>query len=107
MTETTARRGRKAAGDGRRAGEDHEMSETPETNTTGRAQHLAWSKERALEYADRGDTPSAMSSLIQDLGRHPETASSVDVITGLMMPLAMIGEFEKPGELRRFIEGFN
>jgi uncharacterized protein (DUF1684 family) len=70
------------------------------------AEHLAWCKERALEYADQRDTASAISSLVQDLGLHPETAGSVDVVIHLMTPLAMTGEFERPGELRKFIEGF-
>lgn len=71
-----------------------------------RAEHLAWCKERALEYADTGDAGLAMSSLMQDLALHPETRESCGVVAELMMPLAMIGEFEKPGELRKFIEGF-
>ena len=33
---------------------------------TTRAEHMAWCKERALEYADSGDAGLAMSSLIQD-----------------------------------------
>lgn len=69
-----------------------------------RAEHLAWCKERALECPDAG---TAMSSLIQDLGAHPETAESVGIVIDLMMPLAMMGDFERPGELRRFIEGFS
>jgi len=72
-----------------------------------RAEHLRWAKDRALEYADRGETGNAISSLMSDLGKHPETSTSCDVVVNLMMPLAMIGEFERPGELRRFIEGFN
>jgi hypothetical protein len=72
-----------------------------------RAEHLAWAKQRALEYADQGDTGSAMSSLTQDLALHPETKESCSVVAELMMPLAMTGEFEKPGELRKFIEGFS
>jgi hypothetical protein len=72
-----------------------------------RVEHMAWAKERALEYAPTdgpGDAGLAMSSLIQDLSAHPETAASADVVTGLMMPLAMIGDFERPGALRKFIE---
>ena len=70
------------------------------------AEHLAYCKERALEYADRGEAGAAMSSLIQDLGAHPETEDSVRVVTDLMFPLAMMGDFARPGELRKFIEGF-
>lgn len=68
---------------------------------------MKWCKERALEYADQGDAGLAMSSLIQDLGAHPDTADSVQVVTALMMPLTILGEFEHPGKLREFIEGFN
>jgi hypothetical protein len=72
-----------------------------------RDEHMKWAKDRALEYVSPGDVWLAISSLIQDLGAHPETAGSVQVVTELMMPLALLGEFEKPGELRKFIEGFN
>ena len=72
-----------------------------------RAEHLRWAKDRALEYADRGETGNAISSLMSDLDKHPETRASCDIVVNLMMPLAMIGDFERPGELRRFIERFN
>ena len=71
-----------------------------------RAEHLQWAKDRALEYADRGDVTNAMASLGSDLRKHPDTAASVAIVVDLMMPLA-IGNFERPGELRKFIEGFN
>ena len=71
-----------------------------------RDEHLNWAKDRALEYADQGDTANAIASLASDLGKHPDTASSVPVVRELMFPLAMVGEFEKPGGLRKFIEGF-
>ncbi len=67
---------------------------------------MKWAKDRALEYADQGDAGGAMSSLMQDLVLHPETEGSCSVVAELMMPLAMIGEFNRPGELRKFIEGF-
>ncbi|MGO9450599.1 MAG: hypothetical protein ACLQDV_06055 [Candidatus Binataceae bacterium] len=35
-----------------------------------RAEHLAWCKKRALEYLDRGDTVSAVSSMLGDLAEH-------------------------------------
>jgi hypothetical protein len=72
-----------------------------------RAEHLAWAKERALEYADQGDTASAIASLTSDLGKHPETAASVSIVAKLMMPLAISGHLSTPAELRKFIEGFN
>jgi hypothetical protein len=72
-----------------------------------RAEHLQWAKDRALEYADQGDIANAMASLGSDLRKHPDTAASAAIVADLMMPLAMIGDFERPGELRKFIEGFN
>jgi hypothetical protein len=68
-----------------------------------RAEHVAWCRERALEYADRGETALAMASLISDLGKHPETAGHP--AAELMTMLAMAGGFERPGRLREFIEG--
>ena len=72
-----------------------------------RAEHLQWAKDRALEYADQGDMASAITSLRSDLGKHPDTAASVSVVDELMMPLMLTGKFDAPGELRKFIEGFN
>ena len=72
-----------------------------------REEHLQWAKDRALEYADRGEMASAIGSLRSDLGKHPDTAASCSAVDELMMPLAMAGKFDRPGELRRFIEGFN
>ena len=70
--------------------------------TPTRAEHLAWCKERALQYANAGDVAGAIASMGQDL----ETAESVHVVYELMAPLAAIGNFDTPGELRKFIEGF-
>ena len=70
-----------------------------------RSEHLRWAKDRALEYADRGDIASAIASLGSDLRKHPGTRDHSGM--ELMMMLAMTGHLDKPGELRRFIEGFN
>jgi hypothetical protein len=72
-----------------------------------RAEHLQWAKDRALEYADQGDVANAVSSLTSDLRKHPETADHSAVMLMTMMAMAVSGQFERPGELRRFIEGFN
>ena len=69
-----------------------------------RAGHLAWAKQRALEYADRGDMANAISSLMSDLGKHPETAGHSGI--ELMGMLVMGGLLDSPAELRKFIEGF-
>jgi len=70
-----------------------------------RAEHLQWAKDRALEYADRGDLANAMASQGSDLDKHPETKGHAAM--GLMMMLAVNGHLDRPGELRKFIEGFN
>jgi hypothetical protein len=69
-----------------------------------RAEHLAWAKERALEYADRGDVAQAMASLGSDLNKHPDTKGHSGM--ELMMMLAMNGHLDAPGELRKFTGGF-
>ena len=72
-----------------------------------RAEHLPWAKDRALEYADQGAMASAITSLRSDLGKHPDTVTSIGIVDVLMMPLMLTGKFDRPGELRKFIEGFN
>ena len=70
-----------------------------------RAEHLAWAKKRAIAYADKGDVVNAIASLTSDLGKHPETADHAGL--QLMVMLAMTDKFNRAGELRKFIEGFN
>jgi hypothetical protein len=69
------------------------------------AEHLQWCKDRALVYADRGDITNAIASMCSDLRKHPETANHAG--TQLMVMLVATGKFDRPGELRKFIEGFN
>lgn len=70
-----------------------------------RDEHLQWCKDRALAYADRGDNTNAIASMASDMSKHPETENHAAL--QLMVMLAMTGNFDRPGELRRFIEGFN
>jgi hypothetical protein len=70
-----------------------------------RREHLAWCKQRALEYCDAGDLQNAVASMGSDLLKHPETARSGHP------HLLMIGVMEaasgnEPG-VRRWITGFN
>ena len=73
--------------------------------TVSRAEHLAWCKQRALEYVDRGDVSQAFASMGSDLGKHPETASHSGIQLGMMM--LMGGQLATASEMRKFIEGFN
>lgn len=70
-----------------------------------RAEHLAWAKERALEYVDHGDLVSASASMGSDLSKHPELADHAGI--KLMMLHMMAGLLNTPADMRHFIEGFN
>jgi len=70
-----------------------------------RAEHLAWCKQRALEYVKIGDANQAYASMGSDLGKHPETANHAGIKLGMMMLMA--GQFENMAEVRNWIEGFN
>ena len=70
-----------------------------------RKEHLAWCKERAVEYADRGEIVNAVASMGSDLSKHPDTKDHPGVKLGLM--LAMSGNMATPADCRRWIEGFN
>ena len=68
-----------------------------------RAEHLQWCKNRAIEYVHRGDGVGAIASMLSDLGKHPETASSVEI--GAMLMLAT--NTKDMTSVRSFVEGFN
>lgn len=70
-----------------------------------RSEHLAWCKQRALEYVDIGDLDQAMASMLSDLGKHKETANHVG--KDLFVLERMSGRLTTPREVRKFIEGFN
>lgn len=70
-----------------------------------RAEHVAWCKQRALEYVDAGDLQNALASMGSDLNKHPETANHPGIKLGLM--LMMTGNLSTRDEMRRHIEGYN
>jgi len=49
---------------------DVEEPEPPPRYVTPRKEHLAWCKQRALEYVDMGDLEGAFGSLTSDLARN-------------------------------------
>jgi hypothetical protein len=68
-----------------------------------RAEHLAWCKQRALEYLDAGDVENAVASMGSDMGKHPETG-----INPTLMALGMRYLIDRDaGAIRRWITGFN
>lgn len=70
-----------------------------------RAEHTTWSKKRALEYLDAGDPQNAVTSMLSDLRKHPETANHAGGALGAM--LLMGGHLRTTEQVRKFIEGFN
>lgn len=70
-----------------------------------RAEHLAWCKERALQYLDSGDTSNAYASMASDLGKHDETVNHPGIQLGMMM--LMGGQLNGVDAMRKFINGFN
>lgn len=70
-----------------------------------RAEHLAWCKQRALEYIDRGQVNEGLTSMMSDMSKHPETASPA--LDQLTVGLMMIGELRTQAQARKHIEGFN
>ena len=70
-----------------------------------RDEHLAWCKQRALEYVERGDLTNAYGSMASDLGKHPDTRDHSAIQLGMM--LMMTGNLKTQHDMKRFIEGFN
>ena len=70
---------------------------------TSRAEHVAFCKQRALEYDDAGDLVNALNSLTSDLSKHKETQHHAAIVLGTM--LAMRGDLDTPEQMREWIEG--
>lgn len=71
-----------------------------------RAEHLAWCKQRALEYVDRGDLQNALASMASDMSKHPETDTpTVATLLSLEGVRCVVGN--DAAGMRRLIEGFN
>lgn len=69
-----------------------------------RQEHIEWCKRRALEYLDEGAVQNAVTSMLSDIGKHPETIDKTGALVALAMVALQSGDV---GEARRFIEGFN
>lgn len=82
-----------------------EGAEPPGSGSMMRAEHLAWCKQRALEYVEAGDIQGAFASMASDLRKHPETANHAGAELGVM--LMMAGQLSTASEMRKFVEGFN
>lgn len=70
-----------------------------------REEHLAWCKQRALEYVELGDYNQALTSMMSDLGKHPGTASHIGI--ELTVILMFNGLLKTREEVIKHIKGFN
>jgi hypothetical protein len=70
--------------------------------STTRAEHLQWSKDRAHEYINQGDYKNAVTSMMSDLNKHPETRDSPGIQLGL--GLLVFGVTRR--DAVNYIEGF-
>ena len=70
-----------------------------------RHKHLAWCKERALEYIYLGDVNEAWASMVSDLKKHPETAKHSAIELGTLLMFS--GHLSTLDEMRQFIVDFN
>jgi hypothetical protein len=67
-----------------------------------RDEHLAWAKQRALEYLDRGDVTNAITSMVSDLEKCAELKGHP-----ALMAIGMLTAMHNDSmAARRWIEGF-
>ena len=71
-----------------------------------REEHLKWCKQRAMKYVERGDYNSAVTSMLSDLGTHPDNKAASE---GVLAQLGMLELMRGPTResITRYIEGFN
>jgi hypothetical protein len=73
--------------------------------TVTRDEHLAWCKQRAIQYLETGDLAGAAASMISDLGKWKEPLYDPMLLNTLAMDGIM---FRKTvPQMRNWIEGFN
>jgi len=71
-----------------------------------RAEHLQWSKDRAIEILDKeDDVAQAYASFASDMSKHEETQNHSALQLGVMMMFG--GQLSTIEEMRKFINGFN
>ena len=73
-----------------------------------REQPLKWCKDRAMEYVNKNDLLNGVTSMMSDLGKHPETAKSAGGALAMLGLLAMqqAQSGDRDGVVR-YIQGFN
>jgi hypothetical protein len=74
-------------------------------DTDTREDHLAWCKERALAYVDRGDLVNALASMGSDMRKHPDTDTPTTAVLLATEGVRCVSVGDTNG-MRRLIEGF-
>lgn len=73
-----------------------------------REEHLQWCKDRAMDYVKRGDLVNAVGSMMSDLNKHEETASSGAGAFGMLgLMAARDAQRGDQAAVERYILGFN
>jgi hypothetical protein len=73
-----------------------------------RQEHLQWCKDRAMEYVNHGDLLQAVTSMMSDLDKHPDTKCKPG--GALSMLGLMAAQQAQSGDrdgVVRYIQGFN
>lgn len=73
-----------------------------------RQEHLDWCKKRAMEYVRSGNLVEGVTSMMSDLGKHPETRESAGGALAMLGLLALKQAQDGDSEgVTRYIAGFN
>lgn len=70
-----------------------------------REEYLEWAKQRALEYLDRNDPRQAFTSMLSDMGKHPELENHPGNQIGVGF-MCLPGWIDNKAEVRRWIVGY-
>lgn len=72
-----------------------------------RAEHLQECKDRAMEYVKHGDLLNAVTSMMSDLEKHPETSATKGALGMLGLMAAQQAQAGDHDAVVRYIQGFN
>lgn len=73
-----------------------------------REEHMQWCKDRAMKYVESGDLLEAVTSMMSDMEKHPETKLAPDsILSQLGMLTAMDATRGDRAAVVRYITGFN
>ena len=72
-----------------------------------RAEHVQFCKDTAMKYVERGELLEAVTAMMSDMDKHPETSGSKGSLAMLGMLAAMQAQRGDREGVVRFIQGFN